>query len=195
MTDPKPQQSEPSMEEILASIRRIISEDDRPGGKRAEPPKEEAEPAAAPPVKEAAPARVEEEEVLELTDEVAPEPEPPPEPEPEPDASDVVIELKDRVAQEPEEPALALPPAPDEGLLSRPAAAAAAASFAQLAAQVARERDSVPLGIGMRTLEDLVKELMRPMIKEWLDAHLPGLVERLVAQEINRVSGRGQDAA
>jgi cell pole-organizing protein PopZ len=36
---------------------------------------------------------------------------------------------------------------------------------------------------------------MRPMIKEWLDAHLPGLVERLVAREITRVSGRGQDAA
>jgi cell pole-organizing protein PopZ len=199
MNEPKPQaqQSEPSMEEILASIRRIISEDDRPGAKKAEAPKSESAASPSPPPKPSAVAKpVDDDEVLELTEEVAQAPEPAP--AEEPDQSDVVVELKDRVTEEPEPPRLVPKPAPvdpGEGLLSRSAAAAAAASFAELASQVANQRDSVPLGIGMRTLEDIVKEVMRPMIKDWLDAHLPSLVERLVAQEIVRVSGRGQDAA
>ena len=39
-----------------------------------------------------------------------------------------------------------------------------------------------------RTLEDLVREMLRPMLKVWLDDNLPGLVERLVRAEIERVS-------
>lgn len=39
-----------------------------------------------------------------------------------------------------------------------------------------------------RTVEDLVKEILRPMLKEWLDANLPDIVERLVRAEIERVS-------
>ncbi|MFG1423409.1 DUF2497 domain-containing protein [Roseixanthobacter liquoris] len=39
-----------------------------------------------------------------------------------------------------------------------------------------------------RTVEDLVKEILRPMLKEWLDANLPAIVERLVRAEIERVS-------
>jgi uncharacterized protein len=43
-----------------------------------------------------------------------------------------------------------------------------------------------------RTLEDLVREMLRPLLKTWLDDNLPGLVERLVRAEIERVSrGRG----
>jgi cell pole-organizing protein PopZ len=43
-----------------------------------------------------------------------------------------------------------------------------------------------------RTLEDLVKEMLRPQLKTWLDDNLPGMVERLVRAEIERVSrGRG----
>ena len=49
------------------------------------------------------------------------------------------------------------------------------------------------MGVGARTIEDLVKEVMRPIIKEWLDAHLPALVERLVAREIDRMSRRAED--
>ena len=44
-----------------------------------------------------------------------------------------------------------------------------------------------------RTLEDLVKEIMRPMIKEWLDSNLPPLVERLVGREIDRLARRAED--
>ena len=39
-----------------------------------------------------------------------------------------------------------------------------------------------------RTLDDLVAEMLRPMLKEWLDDNLPPLVERLVKEEIERVS-------
>lgn len=39
-----------------------------------------------------------------------------------------------------------------------------------------------------RTLEDLVREMLRPMLKTWLDDNLPGLVERLVRSEIERVA-------
>jgi cell pole-organizing protein PopZ len=43
-----------------------------------------------------------------------------------------------------------------------------------------------------RTLEDLVREMLRPMLKSWLDDNLPGMVERIVKAEIERVSrGRG----
>lgn len=41
-----------------------------------------------------------------------------------------------------------------------------------------------------RTIEDVVQEMLRPMLQSWLDAHLPSLVERLVRQEIERISGR-----
>jgi cell pole-organizing protein PopZ len=43
-----------------------------------------------------------------------------------------------------------------------------------------------------RTLEDLVREMRRPMLKSWLDDNLPTVVERLVRAEIERVS-RGKD--
>ena len=46
-----------------------------------------------------------------------------------------------------------------------------------------------------RTLEDLVREMLRPMLKSWLDDNLPGMVERLVRAEIERVArGRGAEA-
>ncbi len=44
------------------------------------------------------------------------------------------------------------------------------------------------LGQNARTLEDLVKEMLRPMLKSWLDDNLPSLVERIVRAEIERVS-------
>jgi cell pole-organizing protein PopZ len=42
-----------------------------------------------------------------------------------------------------------------------------------------------------RTLEDLVREMLKPMLKAWLDANLPDMVERLVRAEIERLSRRG----
>jgi cell pole-organizing protein PopZ len=134
MSEAKGQQ-EPSMEEILASIRRIIAED----SDVAKPPIN-VEPETLP---------VEEEDVLELTEVVADEPELEPEPEPEP---------------EPYRP----PPKP-----RRPEP--------QLAVDLY-------LGNGAATVEEIVRELLRPMLREWLDANLPTLVERLVNEEIKRIA-------
>lgn len=69
---------------------------------------------------------------------------------------------------------------PDRALLSATTANAVDNAFNSLAHTV--------LGNNARTLEDLVKEMLRPMLKSWLDDNLPGLVDRIVRAEIERVS-------
>jgi cell pole-organizing protein PopZ len=78
-----------------------------------------------------------------------------------------------------------------ERLLSTATAGAAAAAFAQLGALPRdrhRERELPPDG-AERALGDVVREMLRPMLQSWLDEHLPGIVERLVREEIARVIG------
>jgi cell pole-organizing protein PopZ len=89
--------------------------------------------------------------------------------EPEPEAS----------APEPE-PLPEPSPVSAERLLSGSATAAVDSAFNSLAQTV--------LLHNARTLEDLVREMLRPMLKTWLDDNLPGMVERLVRAEIERVS-------
>lgn len=198
------------MEEILASIRRIISEDEQQADKPA--PTQNGSAAASPPAPAPAPAAAEAaptDEVLELTEVVnddgsvsslkeaapdtsAPEASAEPEPEPFPEPS---------FEPEPEAPAFAqaeAEPPVDRGgagsdfdLLSENAASSAAASFAGLLGSVGGMR-SMHLGDGAKTLEDVVKELLRPMLKDWLDRNLPPLVERLVAREIAKIAGRAE---
>jgi cell pole-organizing protein PopZ len=226
---------EPTMEEILASIRRIIADDDatKPPAK----PAEAAKPAAAAPAK------------------VVPPPPPPPKPAPPPaaapqaknnqddidamlaeldaasagddatmaDEPDDVLDLTESMAAPaqpagfrtidgrpdvvfeekpapPPPPAAARPTNPSmvdlarrqfeqelgvPSLLSASTSAAVDSAFNSLANTV--------LVQNARTLEDLVKEMLRPMLKGWLDDNLPLLVERLVRAEIDRVSrGRHQ---
>ena len=239
MTQPAKVQ-EPSMEEILASIRRIIADDEaKPGDKPAaaapaaapaKPVMKDIPPSAIPaaqaavakpaaPAKAAAPAPkpapppepaaasnsqddidamlasleadtavVEEEvpaeaeaDVLELTEEITlPEPEA---------ASFSRIEPQDDLefteARAPEraprpEPAPVEMPVATGAMLSRSTVNAVESAFNTLAHTV--------LSNNARTLEDLVKEMLRPMLKSWLDDNLPGLVERIVKAEIERVS-------
>jgi cell pole-organizing protein PopZ len=94
----------------------------------------------------------------------APEPSPPPEPKPTVRA---VEEARKQFV-------------PDRNLLSTTTANAVDSAFNSLAHTV--------LGNNARTLEDLVKEMLRPMLKSWLDDNLPGLVDRIVRAEIERVS-------
>ena len=47
-----------------------------------------------------------------------------------------------------------------------------------------------PLGAGGKTIEDLVREMLRPMLKDWLERNLPPMVERLVEREIARLTRR-----
>ncbi|WP_194402122.1 PopZ family protein [Bradyrhizobium sp. CCBAU 53351] len=142
-------------------------------------------------------------------------PEPEPEPEPEPD----VLELTDEMAMDPTpappppsfrkvEPrddlefAEAPPPRPtpppsyapvdfdapplppQQPMLAQSTVSAVESAFNSLAHTV--------LSSNARTLEDLVKEMLRPMLKSWLDDNLPGLVERIVKAEIERVSRGGR---
>jgi cell pole-organizing protein PopZ len=202
---------EPSMEEILASIRRIIADDDTTTKPAPPPPAAAApRPAAMPPRTPVPPSpppraaeppppppRVEEppppppvmEDILDLTEQMA-EPEPPsfqtidgqndvifadPEPPPQP-----------RMMEEPRRaPAPPPQPAADERpLMSNSTSAAVDSAFNTLAQTV--------LVQNARTLEDLVREMLRPLLKSWLDDNLPGMVERIVRAEIERVArGRG----
>jgi len=235
---------EPSMEEILASIRRIIADDDaakapakpaepaKPAPAPATPPKAAApapaapapRPAAAAPPKAAPPrpaappapapppavvaqddidamfaepepkangAAPPAADILELTEamEAAPEPEPAP----------VLrrIEATPDVVEAPPAPRAPLPPPPtpmveqarrqfqettepDRQLLSPSTTAAVDSAFNSLAQTVLVRNDL--------TLDGLVREMLRPMLKAWLDDNLPNMVERLVRAEIERVS-------
>jgi cell pole-organizing protein PopZ len=166
---------EPTMEEILASIRRIISEDDV---EQSEPIEEED---GFPPQREPEP---EPEIVAEEPPPPPPEPEPEPELELEPDPvpappaveQEDVLELTDRI-----EPLQDIEPA----LVSDPTAAAAAAAFGHLSASLLMPQD-------LRTLEDVVRELLRPLLKQWLDDNLPDIVEAQVQAEIERISRSGR---
>jgi hypothetical protein len=78
-----------------------------------------------------------------------------------------------------------------ERIVSAATSGAVAATFAQLGA-LPRERGNeaeLPLGGVERTLEEIVREMLRPLLQAWLDNHLPGIVERLVGEEIARVAG------
>jgi cell pole-organizing protein PopZ len=89
-----------------------------------------------------------------------------------------------------EEPRYLPPPEPrlrdDDHLLSPGASAAAGSAFGRLAETM------LARATGDRSLEDMTKELLRSMLKQWLDENLPGLVERLVREEIERVARRGR---
>ncbi len=145
---------------------------------------------------------VEEEPVASIFDEV-PEPEPvftPAEPEPEPE---MPLQLTDSMMfdeppqqdfQEYHEPAPSFAPEPyqpeyGEHLVSDAAAHASGASIAQLAHAVSRER-AMHLGNQGITLEQLVREICTPLLKQWLDSNLPYMVERIVKQEIERIATR-----
>src|SRR3546814_17828179 len=76
-------------------------------------------------------------------------------------------------------------------LVSDTTFATSAAALSQLSRTVRRDKD-FPLG-GGRMVEDLVREALEPMLREWLDANLAGIVERLVRQEIERMVRRAEE--
>ncbi len=193
MATPSAQQ-EPTMEEILASIRRIISEDAEPGK-------------AGTPAAPVAAAR--DNEVLELTNVVhddgslgrqnAPAPEPPrrrapppaPRHEPEPIREPQPEPRVSRRAAPAPEPRQMRNQSDldmvdkDDGMLSSQASSAITNAFGMLA----RERD-VSVGSGV-SLEEIVTQLMKPLLSAWLDEHLPEIVERVVQQEVERAARSG----
>jgi hypothetical protein len=169
MSDAK-SSTEPTMEEILATIRRIIADDERQG--------------AVGPV-----AAKHDENVLLLSEaieadgsvrHIAPAA-----------AGGPVPPLPDgRLEPEAPRPAVATdaPPIRGERLTASAAADTAAPEFVRL--NPARDRGpETPIGRGDKTLEDVVRELLRPLLQTWVDHNLPALVEGLVQKEIARVVG------
>lgn len=137
---------EPSLEEILASIKKVIAEDGR---------RPQRKPAPSRP----APARAEKqvEDILELTDSVE--------------------------QPEPEEPEAA-------PLISQAGAQSMRESLAVLATLTEPGVSPQIVRSGETSLEGMVREMLRPMLAEWLDRNLPDMVEGLVAKEIGRITGR-----
>jgi hypothetical protein len=248
MTQPAKAQ-EPSMEEILASIRRIISDDEAkpaaaaaapvaaaPAAKPAAAPKTEVPkaemsrpapaaarpamagippskivpskpaPAAAPVAKNSqaeidammasfdapAPAKVEEPEedndVFELTEQMA-VPEPPPSfNKIEPDDDLEFTESPMVQAPQHRSPAMEMPSFAERAPLDMPTQQILSGSTVSAVESAFNALQNTVLSNNARTLEDLVKEMLRPMLKSWLDDNLPNLVERIVKAEIERVS-------
>jgi len=188
-------QPEPSMEEIIASISRIIAEDKHPADQRV---------GAKGQSEVVAPASGERNEILDLTQvvnedgsvrrvspwaEVATASSASPD---EPTASPA--DAAGRIEPPPSHADAALEPRLDSGrerIVSAATSGAAAAAFAQLGAlpRERRNEPELPLGGAKRTLEEIVHEMLRPLLQSWLDDHLPGIVERLVREEIARVVG------
>ena len=217
MNNPKGS-AEPSMEDILASIRRILSEDEAEEQAKAQAPEPEPEPPPPPPPPpepepmamamdemveeeeeepllltmaepEPEPMAEEEEDVLELTDDMLME-----EPAVRPvfdldDMNAIAMELEDEPT--PPQPARRAAPLPyDEApLMSEPNQEHGANSLQRLVKAVARDR-AILLGQGGLTIEELVRELLRPVLKDWLDDNLPYMIERIVKQEIEKLVNR-----
>lgn len=144
-----------------------------------------------PEIRASEPEPAPEPDVLELTDEMAMEPTPAP-----PPPSFRKVEARDDL-EFAESPRPTPPPAsyapvdfdppplpPQQPILAQSTVSAVESAFNSLAHTV--------LSSNARTLEDLVKEMLRPMLKSWLDDNLPGLVERIVKAEIERVSRGGR---
>ncbi|RXT34603.1 PopZ family protein [Bradyrhizobium betae] len=148
----------------------------------------------APEVRVPEPEPEPEPDVLELTDEMAMDPEPTPAPPP---PSFRRVEPRDDLEFAEAPPPRPTPPPsyapvdfdaaplpPQQPILAQSTVSAVESAFNSLAHTV--------LSSNARTLEDLVKEMLRPMLKSWLDDNLPGLVERIVKAEIERVSRGGR---
>lgn len=186
----KAEDQEPSMEEILSSIRKIIASDEEEA---------KAEKTAA-----QGPARSvteESDEVLELTEVVpADGGEKWPEraaaaehdrPQPRGQAEAAEETRRSEAVERPNVPQRAMA-MPGESLVSEEAASAATAAFAKLARSLGREQPSPMIPDSGKSIEVFLAELLRPLLKEWLDHNLPMIVERVVEQEVKKLAKRAE---
>ncbi|MEQ9325963.1 MAG: DUF2497 domain-containing protein [Rhodospirillales bacterium] len=129
---------------------------------------------------------VEEEDLLELADQDIEEDDDLfelPEPEPEPEEEEI-LELG---------PEMQVDPAPmdNSDLIGSSTMAASTAALSELSRAIARDR-GVGVGRAGVTLEDIVRDSLKPLLREWLDQNLPYLIERLVKAEIEKMVNRAE---
>src|SRR6478672_1237512 len=141
---------EPSMEDILASIKKVIAE---------------------------------EKELRSTVTVAAPLAPPEPEPEPEEESEHEILELDEPVVEEMRLPDVDLGPP----LVSEDAAEASRSRLAALQEAAA----AAPAPPAVNPLEQMVRDMLRPMLKDWLDHNLPGIVDEHVKREIGRITGQG----
>jgi cell pole-organizing protein PopZ len=207
MSDSRNADNDPSMDDILASIRKIISDDEaraqvggqsaaspapRPSVDAPQTPPEDPRPGGLPRTA----STIRRDDVLLLTDLIeepsfAPRAVAPPIPLPRIDPVNAAEMPQPHVDPMPDRPT------PDQTLVGATVAGVAASAFDRLSQAV---QESVPppvapdsgpaVGASGKTIEDLVKEMLRPMLKDWLDRNLPPMVERFVEREIVRLTRR-----
>jgi len=183
MSEARSANNDPTMDEILASIRKIISDDEA----RAQVARQQAPISSTPstvvPAAGAHPAAAERnagnDDVLLLTDLIE-----------EPKSAPVE-------AQSMPIPQPSAEPSPADTLVGSGVVGAASSAFARLNQAV---QESVPEPAALesgpsidgngKTIEDMVREMLRPMLKEWLDRNLPPMVEQFVEREIVRLTRR-----
>ena len=208
---------EPTMEEILASIRRIISDESEEDEAPEEAPVEEStpepepEPADVPeeetePEPEEEPVAASQDDIDSMFDTPEPESEPEPEPEPEPvyepepepepvyepepeedifDLTEAVAPIMQAAAQSEYVSRPAEAGAPIEGIVSANIGQQAGISFDNLTHMMVAKYPGAD-----NTLEALVREMLKPMLKMWLDQNLPQIVQDAVEREVARISRR-----
>ena len=179
---------DPSMEDILTNIRDILTDEEEAElaeaktdpGSESDPEPETDEPETDEP--EAEPetlSNAEPETLLNAEPEPILEPDPIPEPAPMPPALEAMLELTpDMVATE---------------ILSEPTSRASTDVLSELAAAILDRRDmAVDTSSRDMTLEGIVREMLKPILREWLDRNLPYLIERLVKREIDLMVNRAE---
>ena len=180
------EQNEPSMEDILASIRNILADEEEKDAGDREPNRREASAGDAKKagvvdltadmiVSETQKAKAAMVETPEEADDFTPEPVIPSRPMKEETLNDLMQEKK-KSAED------------DDVLLARPTIEAAAHSLSGLRDFAAEQKGN--LGNGSLTIESIVRESVKPYLKEWLDAHLPEIVERIVKKEVAYIMDR-----
>ncbi len=162
--------NEPSMEDILASIKKIIADDSE---RKISPPRVRTSPLHTVPMHDVV-------DLAERTAKLTPLVE-----EPSVSESEVVPEMVDDDVLELNERAPDTMVDDVTDIVSPAAAEASRSALSSLSRLIVK-----PAVEGGDTLEGLVREMLKPMLKDWLDANLPEVVERVVAQEVARISGR-----
>ena len=219
---------DPSMDDILDSIRKILSDDEKKSEAAAGAPEPAPEPEPLPATEPIAESKAEPEPEPEPKAEPEPEPGLEPEPEPETDLElepehkpdpDPILEAEPAPDGVSEHGALPSPPPPPPSsipepvpmppameamleltpdmiatdIMSEPTAKVSTDVLSELAAAILDRRDlAIDTSRSDTTLEGIVREMLKPILREWLDRNLPYLVERLVKREIDLMVNRAE---